>query len=59
MNSPEFVEDSIKWRGHELTGRHTHWCPEWDGLPMDETCPEWPCGCEISDRVEAQTGGER
>ena len=38
-------EDCIKWRGKELTGKYVHWCYAWDGLPIDETCPEWPCEC--------------
>lgn len=40
-----FAADSLHWRGRVLTGRHAHWCVEWDDLPIDETCPEWPCGC--------------
>ena len=42
-------KDCIKWRGRTLTGKHGHWCPEWDYLPIDETMPEWPCGCSESD----------
>lgn len=34
----DWVEDSIKWRGAVLTGKKAHWCLEFDGLPMDETC---------------------
>ena len=37
--------DSLRWRGKVLTGKFRHWCSEWDFLPVDETCPEWPCGC--------------
>ncbi len=40
-----WAEDCEKWRGQPLTGRHAHWCADWDDLPIDETCPEWPCGC--------------
>jgi len=35
--------DCLHWRGRVLTGQHQHWCHAWDGLPIDETCPEWPC----------------
>ena len=28
-----------------LTGKYRHWCDDWDGLPIDETTPEWPCVC--------------
>ena len=45
--SPQWVEDCKRWRGHVLTGKYGHWCPEWDDLPIDETCPEWPCDCGI------------
>ena len=37
--------DCMKWRGRVLTGKFRHWCFEWDGLPVDETTPEWECGC--------------
>ena len=43
--SQEFMEDSLRWRGRILNGVYAHWCFEWDELPIDETCPEWPCGC--------------
>ena len=41
----EWTRDSQHWRGKVLTGRYRHWCMNWDCLPVDETCPEWPCGC--------------
>lgn len=44
--SDEWERDCLHWRGRTLTGQHKHWCDEWDGLPVDETCPEWPCGCD-------------
>ena len=51
--------DSLLQRRHVLTGEFAHYCWEWDGLPVDETCHqtmkddkgqlhevgEWPCGC--------------
>ena len=39
-------EDSLRERGRILTGKYGHWCPDWDYLTIDETCPEWPCPCE-------------
>ena len=31
---------------NKLTGKYKHWCPEWDYLPIDETCPEYSsCSC--------------
>jgi hypothetical protein len=38
-------QDCQHWRGRVLTGKFCHWCFEWDGLPVDETTREWPCGC--------------
>lgn len=45
MGSPQWQADCLKWRGKVLTGKHGHWCPDWDDLPIDETSPEWPCPC--------------
>ena len=42
---PEFERESVRWRGRVLKGKYAHWCSDWDLLPMDETCPEWPCNC--------------
>jgi uncharacterized protein (DUF433 family) len=39
--------DCLEWRGRVLTGEHGHWCNEWDLLPVDETCDEWPCSCDV------------
>ena len=50
----EFIDDSRRWRGRVLTGKYAHWCPEWDDLPMDETCPEWDCGCGFKDWKDGQ-----
>ena len=41
----EWAKDSQRWRGKVLTGRFRHWCLDWDLLPVDETCMEWPCEC--------------
>ena len=46
-SSPEWIEDCMKWRGKVLTGKESHWCYGWDGLPVDETTPEWPCECAV------------
>lgn len=40
-------DDCLEWRGRVLTGEHGHWCNEWDLLPVDETCVEWPCSCDV------------
>lgn len=44
----EWVQACLQWRGLVLQGRYAHWCPHWNNLPMDETCPEWPCACELA-----------
>ena len=43
-DNPEWVADCMKWRGEVLTGEKSHWCDDWDGLPMDETCGEYKAG---------------
>jgi hypothetical protein len=45
-------QDCETWRGQVLVGRYVHWCAVWDYLPMDETCPEWPCQCGIVEEVD-------
>ena len=54
--SPQWKVDSLHWRGRILTGEYGHWCDDWDGLPIDETCPEWPCACAgtlmLADRIK-------
>lgn len=39
----EWIDDCIKWRGKILYGQFWHWCDDWDGLPVDETCDEFSC----------------
>jgi hypothetical protein len=48
--------DSKHWRGKVMTGLYAHWCSDWDDLPIDETCPEWPCACsdELIATIEAR-----
>lgn len=41
-----WTEDCLRFRGHGLFGEYSHWCWDWDGLPVDETCKEWPCACK-------------
>jgi hypothetical protein len=53
----DWKADSLKWRGEVLKGEYAHWCNEWDGLPVDETTPEFlACLCwEASPKLEAVT----
>jgi hypothetical protein len=49
-HSAEWEADCLRWRGKVLTGEHGHWCPDYDFLPIDETCAnEWPCPCQVGD----------
>lgn len=45
MARSEWERDCLFWRGRVLTGKHPHYCHDWDGLPVDDTTPEWPCDC--------------
>lgn len=43
----DWEQACLRWRKRILTGDFAHSCPNWDGLPIDETCKnEWPCGCD-------------
>lgn len=55
-STPQWKADSLRWRGRVLTGKYGHWCDDYDGLPVDETCPEWPCVCaeEVKEAVDKQ-----
>lgn len=49
--SPEDFEkiwarDCFRWHDRYLTGQKRHYCPDWDFLPIDETCMEFEaCTC--------------
>lgn len=48
IKSKEWVADCMAAYGRVLTGDRSHWCYEWDGLPIDETCPEHAsCSCKL------------
>ena len=39
-----WVEDCLRYWDTILVGDHRHWCPDWDYLPIDETCEvEYDC----------------
>jgi len=49
-------EECKKWHGRELTGLRRHYCSEWDGLPVDETCDEFSvCICDLESVVKMRT----
>lgn len=43
--SDAWVRDCMRLRGRRLDGKQGHYCLDWDELPVDETCAEWPCTC--------------
>ena len=48
--SDDWKEDCIKFHEKVLTGPKSHWCPDWDYLPIDETCNEFDyCTCDFED----------
>ena len=48
LHLTDWQEDCLTYRGEVLSGVVAHFCFDWDGLPIDETCIEWPCGCRFS-----------
>ncbi|HZN68024.1 MAG TPA: hypothetical protein VFB66_22250 [Tepidisphaeraceae bacterium] len=52
----DFDRDCLLERGHILTGRFAHYCHDWDGLTMDETCDEFESTCAC--RLPGRTGGK-
>ena len=55
-NYKAWEDDCRTWRDTVLTGEFSHWCAEFDGLPVDETCDgEWDvCRCVDEDRPDRQ-----
>lgn len=54
MPSQEWIEECMKYYGRVLTGGKAHFCYDWDGLPIDETCGEYQC-CTCFGNKEATT----
>lgn len=62
--SKEWFEDCKRWLGYTLEGQYRHWCNDWDGLPVDETMPEFetctcfkcPCGSVTEPKSYAPWG---
>lgn len=53
---PEWSEDCLRLRGRVLTGKWAHYCWDLDGLPIDETCPEFSfCTCEMDESHEPRS----
>jgi len=48
----EWYQDCLQCQGQILKGRYSHWCYDWDGLPVDETCEEFKHGCTCFEKHE-------
>lgn len=47
-NLTEFEKDSLKEHGRILDGLFAHYCNDWDGMTVDETCLEISsCNCRV------------
>ena len=46
MRLQEWALECHKYRGRVLIGEKSHYCHDWDGLPVDETTTEFDyCSC--------------
>ena len=47
--SPSWIADCNRYWGRTLTGTKSHWCPDWDFLPIDETTQQEMdcCTCDL------------
>lgn len=46
-------KDCLAEYGVELMGPHRHYCPDWDYLPIDQTCIEFEsCTCFEKEGVD-------
>ena len=44
----DFEQDCLHFYGKMLEGKYKHYCPDFDYLPIDETCFEYQfCKCEF------------
>lgn len=42
----QWQKDCMQWHRKMLTGNFAHYCPDWDFLPIDDTCKEFKsCTC--------------
>lgn len=48
VNSIPWIQDCKRFYGRTLIGAWSHYCPDWDFLAIDETCPEMEgCCCSF------------
>lgn len=41
----DWNSECIKYHGRVLKGKKRHYCYDWDGMPIDETCKEFDVCC--------------
>lgn len=58
MDGSEWIEDCVRYRGLVLKGKLSHWCWDWDGLPVDETTGEFDC-CTCYTKEEKENAKTR
>jgi hypothetical protein len=46
----DWAEDCMHWWGRILAGTHSHWCYDWDELPIDDTCISEMACCHCYDK---------
>lgn len=55
----DFEKDCLHWYKKLLVGKFKHWCPDWDYLPIDETCAEFMACLCYEEESEAQAIKEK
>ena len=46
-----WTKECYRWHNRFLSGEKAHYCPDWDYLPIDETCEEIEaCTCFEGER---------
>jgi hypothetical protein len=49
----DFEQDCMHFYGKVLEGIHKHYCPDFDYLPIDETCFEYQfCLCDKTEESQ-------
>lgn len=46
-----WAKECYRWHDRLLEGEKSHYCPDWDYLPIDETCTEIEaCSCNLENK---------
>ena len=53
VKTQQWINSCIKEHGRVLRGNCSHWCPDWNFTPIDETCIEFEsCTCDFNEEKE-------